>query len=363
MNYSWTVLFLCVVLPWSLDAQVIGREMSNAPVCMELPDISITYSFCEDFESMSLGDISPQGNPNWTLFNGSPSDQAFIVSAPPFGQGQALMFGTYSDVDLNLDRMIQTNARLQWKIFFPTDKTGDWGLETNNSLYALSVSYEEGVATIYESGSKVGEVAYPSDQWLKIALVFQPEENQIEFWMEGQLAWTLDDYQSHLVTDLNFYYLNWGGENEFYVDDLIYYEVSGDCNQNSFGGPVCVNNVMYSSASEALCAGYTDMEWTDGDCLTAIEDFSPSNVLRIYPNPVRNTTTAAIEFVAMESEGRLEIYSSSGELMYLTDWSTDGATGQMRLNVDIESWVTGLYLVCISTKRDRILEKLVVIED
>lgn len=339
-------------MPISLPAQVIGSVEGNFPPCQELPDVSITYSYCEDFESMSLGEISPQGNPSWTLFNESPFDQAFVVNSSPLGQGQALMFGTNSDVDLNLDRVIQSNARLEWKIFFPTDKTGDWGLETNNSLYALLVSYELGVATMYESGSKVGEVSYLSDQWLKIALVFQPDEDQIEFWMDGQLVWTINDYQSNLITDLNFFWANFGGENEFYVDDIRYYEVAEDCNQDAFGGPVCVNNVTYSFVSEALCAGYTDMEWTEGDCLTAIEGLSHSNVLRVYPNPIRDGFTLELDEGLQHSE---PLY------LEMTDVAGRGVAIEVIPSyaflhrVETITWSTGLYFYLLKDEDGRIL--------
>lgn len=361
MNYVVTLFLWGCVWIWSLHAQVIGSVEYGAPVCENLPDISISYSYCEDFEDMSLGDISPQGNPEWTLFGGPSGYQAFVVSPPPVGQGQALMFDADSDVDLNLDRMIQSNARLAWRMFFPTGKAGAWGLETTSSLYALSVYYEEEIASIYSSGSKLGEVAYPSDQWLTNALVFQPDEDQIEFWMDGQLVWILEDFQSNLLTDLNFFWANPGGGSQFYVDDVRYYEVAEDCGEDPFGGPVCVNDVLYSGASEALCDGYTDMEWTEGDCLTEIEEIDQPSMVRVFPNPVGKMTSGVVVIEALDAPGRLVIYSAQGEVKYMTEWGQEGTGRPSSQGVDVSAWVPGVYGICLSTRHDHFMQQLVVV--
>jgi hypothetical protein len=235
--------------------------------CDNIPFDIASYGDCENFEGLSLGEISPQGNPRFTLFDNDPGFQAYVVDNAPGNSGQALMFDNFSDIDYNIGRMIQSPTRLEWNIYFPTAKTGTWGLETANpSNYALEAEYANGTATLRSNGTIQTTFAYSQNTWLKTAIVFTPANNTIEFWSAGSLIHTITNFTSDLVTDLNYYYTETSSNNLFYVDDVLYYETSSDCNSVLEGEEVCVDNVSYAFESQALCAGYSSSEWTPGAC-------------------------------------------------------------------------------------------------
>ncbi len=238
--------------------------------CDNIPLNLASYSDCENFNALALGDISPQGNPRFTLFSGDPTEQATVINNAPGNPGQALKFGNFSDIDYNIGRTIQTPARLEWRMYFPIGKTGSWGLETNSpSPYGLGVDYNNGVATLFSQGNQVNTFTYSQNSWFKLALIFNPSTNSIEFWSSGSLIYTVSNFQSDKVTDLNFFYDDASSNNTFYVDDILYYETSSNCNAVLNGSAVCVNNNDYDYESEALCDGYTENEWSVGTCCTS----------------------------------------------------------------------------------------------
>ena len=243
-------------------------KTSADPGCAHCNNIPLfaTYGDCEDFDGLLLGDISPQGNPRFTLFDNDPFHQAEVVDNAPGNSGQALLFGNSSDIDYNIGRTIQTPARLEWNIYFPVGKDGSWGLETlNPDDYALVVEYENGTATV-SSGTMQTTFSYPQNVWMPTALVFSPDNNTIQLWSSGEIKFTITNYTSNKVTDLNFYYTFESTTNQFYVDDVLYYEISSDCDNEVSGGTVCVNGTTYDFESQALCAGYSPDEWTIGEC-------------------------------------------------------------------------------------------------
>ncbi len=239
--------------------------------CDNIPFDIATYGDCENFEGLSLGDISPQGNPRFTLFDNDPGFQAYVTENAPGNNGQALLFDNFSDIDYNIGRTIESPTRLEWNIYFPAGKTGSWGLETQSpTSYALVAAYDNGTATVISNGTIQTTFSYPQNTWLKTVIVFSPANNTIELWSAGEIIFTLTNFTSDKVTDLNFYFTDTSSNNLFYIDDVLYYETSSDCNDILSGDPVCVDNVSYDFESQALCNGYSVSEWTPGQCCVGL---------------------------------------------------------------------------------------------
>lgn len=71
------------------------------------------YSICDDFEKLQTGNILPQGSPKFSLFSGQAMEQATVTTEKAFSGSKSLKFTNTSDIDFNIDRIIQSPSRLE----------------------------------------------------------------------------------------------------------------------------------------------------------------------------------------------------------------------------------------------------------
>lgn len=238
-----------------------------------------SFSDCDNFDSYNNGNLTSQASPRFTLFSNNPNQEATIVSNSPQNNTKAVRIGNNTDIDYNVGnsptgRSITTTARLEWRMYLPAGKTGSWGIETNNTSYAINVSYANGTATLSSGGNVQKTFGYSQNKWLNTALIFSTDKNTIECWIEKELIYTVTNFQSDQITDLNFYGTSNSSNNEYYVDDLLYYEIKANgCISDNTYNPVCINGEEYHNANFALCSGYTDKEWVIGNCCSGTPQY------------------------------------------------------------------------------------------
>ncbi len=230
------------------------------------------FSICEDFDKLQNGNIVPQGIPKFTLFSGSPLENATVTSEKAFSGNKSLKFTNTSDIDFNIDRTIESPSRMEWMTYLDAGMTGSWGLETSNpTVYALVTRLNNRNGTVYTINSSNqletrGTFTYTPGQWLKTALVFDNIANTIEVWVNNKMIYSRTGHTSRTITDLNLYATEGSPNNLFYIDDLLYYETKIPCTCTSEYAPVCINGKDFSNSCRAACAGYTSNEWTQGPC-------------------------------------------------------------------------------------------------
>jgi hypothetical protein len=226
---------------------------------------------CTSFEEYNVGDIVPQAGNKFTLFSNLSSQNAKVTSIKSSSGGKSLLISNSSDIDYNISQSLKENqvGRLVFKMFIPSGKTGAWGLETNDP--ESYVWYMQCSANSFSVLSKYQNVSGSSlepifNKWVNVALIFQPFKNTIEIWFNNNLVGRAENYQSNLVTDLNFYFLNGSNNNEMYIDELCYREwkKDGPCTQEY--APVCIADETYGNNCIAYQAGYSDLEIRQGAC-------------------------------------------------------------------------------------------------
>jgi hypothetical protein len=230
------------------------------------------YSICEDFDKLQVGNIDPQGSPKLTLFSGSATQNALVTTEKSNSGTKSLKFTNTSDIDFNIDRAIESPSRLEWMTYMDGNKTGSWGLETNDpSYYSMITRLDNGNGTvlIFNTSNQLDTKAtftFPKGQWFKTALIFDPNAQTIEVWINNQFIYSRPNYVSAKVTDLNIYGTPNLSNNLFYIDDLLYYETKIPCLCSEEFDPVCINGQEYSNKCKAACGGYSQAEWSVGPC-------------------------------------------------------------------------------------------------
>lgn len=283
--------YYCTIIPYFGDFE--------RPECSEISfttknnkcDFCCTYpsSFydCVGFEDYNIGNITPQGSPKFTLFN-SESSNALVNSNFVLSGTKSLKFVNGSDIDYNISRSIseQIPTRLEWAMYIPKDKAGAWGLETNNTTnYPIFTYYDKGIASVFirsnNINTKVATFNYTQSTWLKSSLIFQPFENEIEFWANGKFIYKITNYTSNVIADFNMFAIPDVNYNEFYIDNICYQEFTNAFILCSDEGPkVCANDVEYTNSCYASLSGYSDCELKIGGCnndVTCPEILTPIN--------------------------------------------------------------------------------------
>lgn len=268
------------------------------------------FELCTNFDSYSVGPIVPQGSPLFTLFSNQTSQNASVTSIRSANGSKSLLISNGTNLDYNIARTLTENkvARLDWKIFIASGKSGSFSLETNTpNLYSLKVENSFGDGNLFVKEKVNGiDVLVPklsfmvkNDKWVQFSLIFQPFEDEIELWVDGKFIYKISAYSSNMITDLNFSRLENSANNEMYVDELCYKEWSHYKVCPQWILPVCVNNINYNNSCEAANDGYSVNEITNGLCGTPLctsiitpsqdENNIPVNVV-IGWNPAQNAT-------------------------------------------------------------------------
>ncbi len=72
------------------------------------------YSICEDFEILQNGNLLPQGSQKFSLLSGQQSEQTTVTTEKAFSDTKSLQFTNTSDIDFNIDRIIESPSRMEW---------------------------------------------------------------------------------------------------------------------------------------------------------------------------------------------------------------------------------------------------------
>jgi hypothetical protein len=260
-------------IPITYPSYCLQGETQVHITCLEPINESSAFEICANFDNYSDGSIIPQGSPNFTLFSGITSQNAQVVNNLSFSSNKSLKLTNGSNIDFNISREISEDdvARVQWKMYIPKGKSGKIGLETNNaSNNAFYFEVLDGQLSVFSLGNngytKVWAENLIENRWINFSIIFQPFENEIEFWMDYIPVLILKNYQSNKIEDLNFSSITNSNNNEFYIDDLCYKEWNRIFPCTAQYEPVCISYQVYGNSCEASRDGYTDNEYFYGEC-------------------------------------------------------------------------------------------------
>ena len=273
---SGNVLQACTGFSFSFNCTVgdglffdPGREIYN---CIDdgtlCENQGVDVTVCDDFDTYSLGNLSPQSGGTFTRF-ASTSGDATVVNSPSQSRNNSMWVSSNTDIDFNISQTIMEGqrARIEFAMYIPSGGSGEWGLETNNTNYGLRMQVNAGVVSIYSQQTLIASTtAGPANRWVDVAIIFQPHENEIELWWDNNFLAKLTNYQSNQITDVNFYGIDGNNNTSYYIDDICYLEWTAPLVTNTQYDPVCVNGEVYGNPSSAYSDGYTDNEWTAGEC-------------------------------------------------------------------------------------------------
>ena len=288
MKHILTFIILCSTLTIA-NTQNTG----NCSVCCSFMDSG--YTDCVDFENFNIGNLVPQASPQFTLFE-SNSNNAIVTSFPENAGNKCMYILNSGDIDYNIGRQLTEDivARLEWKMYIPSGFGGAWGLETNNPIaYPLFIAMDKNLlGTIYrtqenQTYTKLGDFQYKAGEWTSFAIVFHPNLNNFELWVNDKIVYTVTNYMSNMVTDLNIFSDNLAMPNKFYVDDLCYRETNSNIFCTLEYSPVCVNQQTYSNGCFAELSGYSECEMVAGECTSNTNEPTVREVV-FYPNPSRS---------------------------------------------------------------------------
>lgn len=239
-------------------------------------DVNSDYKKCYGFEEFSLGNIIPQGSPDFTLFSPS-SGSASVSSSRSLGGSKSLLIEMTDDIDLNIDRISLTPSRLEWSMYIPTGKTAAWGVETSNfQIYPIHMTFINGTAKVYrETGPstsiEITSFTYLPNKWMKCSLIFQPLEDEIELFIDGKFIAKSIEFTQHNITDLNFYSIQ-NTATQYYIDNICYQEIKSNFPCPTIIEYVCANGNTFNNACEAQKSGYSPCELTEGACRPYCDD-------------------------------------------------------------------------------------------
>ncbi len=260
-------------IPISYPSYCLQGETQAHITCLEPVNESSDFEICSNFDSYSLGNVVPQGSPQFTLFSGVSSQNAQVVNNLSFSANKSLKLTNGSNIDFNVSREISEDevARLQWKMFIPNGKSGRIGLETNNpannAFYFEVINGQLSVFSLGNNGyTKIWTENNVENRWINFSIIFQPFQDEIEFWLDYLPVLILKNYTSNKIEDLNLSSLTTSNNNEFYIDDLCYKEWSRTFACTAQYEPVCISYQVYGNSCEASRDGYTDNEYFDGEC-------------------------------------------------------------------------------------------------
>jgi len=281
LGYSITLqtftTYFATIIPTNgtnTNATCIGITFTTGaiPTCNVCCAYSSSVADCYNFENLSVGNLITQVEPNFTLFSPSSID-GFIVNTPVFQGVRSLsgINGTNVDYNINTTLGVSQAARTEWNILVPAGKSGSWGIETNAAnTYPLGMSFENGVATITRRAGNnnvtLATINYSPNNWMKIAVIFQPQDDEIELFINNVFVYKVVNYTSNQIGQINFAALPNKNNTEFYIDNLCYraYDINTPINNTPI--PVCVNNENFTNLGFAEAKGYSSCEVTPGTC-------------------------------------------------------------------------------------------------
>jgi hypothetical protein len=240
-----------------------------------------SFSKCYTFEDYLFLNIFPQGNPDFSVIGNSNVNNAQIVNTEVKRGSKSAKFSNNSNIDLNINRNIAENkpTRLEWWMYIPSGKSSLWHIKTNNvSISPILMEIKNGIGKIgignILSPNFIDSFPVKNDKWIKHVLIFQPDENEIEFWFDGQFIYKESSFQSNRVGQLNF--SNKGINTEYYVDEICYSEFNPLIKCSEESSPVCYNGKTYKNQCFAFFKGYTLCEnrCNDLNCDSQIELFN-----------------------------------------------------------------------------------------
>ena len=312
-----------------------------------------SFSKCFSFENYLYTNIFPQGNPDFSVIGNTTDNNALIVNTPIKRGLKSAKFSSKSNLDLNINRNIPEikPTRLEWWIYVPSSKSSHWHLKTNNiSNTPILMEIQNGIGKIgfgnILSPNFIDSFPIKNDTWIKHVLIFQPDENEIEFWFDGRFVFKESNFQSNRIGQLNFN--NKGINTEYYVDEICYSEFLPSINCSEENNPVCYNSITFKNECYALFKGYTSCEkkcndlpcddcW---DCFHYLPDDNDPSICR-FTNSY------------CEKPRQLNLKSPDMEV-YDYDWSVTGGsfnyqngTSRTSANPIIKFPSSGNYNVCM----------------
>jgi hypothetical protein len=215
-----------------------------------------------------------------------------------------------------------------------------------NSTTYKKVNYCEGAykAAIRDDNGKVYIVPPDSTtEYLLYDFTLEVGDTLGEFYYESPGEWPQLSYNDVYINQVDSVDINGTYHKRIYLEVTVWTEGIG-CAQGLFAEPYTnvsgyLGELMCMSQNDTTL--YPQVSYTS--CLTPIGiEESMNNTITLYPNPATTTLTLQTEHRLPNTDNRLQIYNTQGQLVYHSTFDIERSTPDS-YRVDISQFPTGLY--------------------
>ena len=269
----------------------------------------------DDFESYSIGDISPQASHwrTWSNVNGGAEDADVVLDFANSGSQSMLIDGSGITDQLLLIPGTPTTGvhTVQWFMYIPTGKSGYFNMQaslsTGNWAQALmggnvyfncdgASGGSGGVTGVTDCSVFDAVFTYPEDEWFKVTCIYDTDAetwamniNDVSQFVDYPFAFGSQAFFELAAID----FFSASANNEFYVDDVT-----------TSTGILSINDAEFKSFT-------------------------------IYPNPV----TDILNIKTRDAVNKVSVYNVLGKLVYTATPNALSPT------VNMSAMKTGVYFV------------------
>ena len=261
-----------------------------------------------DFDSFTLGDVSPQSSiiEKWPDPTANPTDAQvsddYSNSAPNSLLIRPQTGGIEDDILINLGNKNVGVWEIKFMMYVPTGHNGYFNIQEYESIdptsqwngeFYVGSTTSGGSAGVVSHNNLSGTASFPYDTWFEIILTVDLDNQEITATIDNNMMLNAAPYQdndgntSFQVGGVDFYSSD--ANTKFYIDDFEFYETCIEPSINDVNAPTEVCNgetVMISVASNAEEVLWFDQE-TGGNEL--------GNGSSFESDPIYNQTTFWIE--------------------------------------------------------------------
>lgn len=225
-TYKLFALSFLVLLSLALTAQNGNRE--------------ILYS--DDFESYDVGDKLAESNPTWwDTWSSTPgsAEDATILDDYASSPTKSFQITGTNDVVLDLGNQTDGVYEVEFKMYIPDGNLGYFNIlhlfAGSGSEWGIQVYFGLGGAgSLDGAGENAATFSFNYDEWIDVRTYVDLASDWCMFYINGELIheyqWSLGTFGDPGLNQLgaaNFYAWNDGGNPLYYIDDLVYTQISG----------------------------------------------------------------------------------------------------------------------------------------
>lgn len=229
-----------------------------------------------DFDSFTLGDVSPQSSDieMWPDPTASPTD-AQVSDEESFSSSNSMKLreqsgGLEDDVLVNLGNKTSGMWVFKWMMYVPAGQNAYWNIQENESIdpaaqwngeFYVGSTTSGGSAGVISHNDSSNTVAYPEDTWFEIEIIVDLDESTLTIIVDGEEFLDEETYAGNQLGAINYYSTD--ADTTFYVDDIDFEETCEMPTISDTNGPdyICEGE----STTLSVSANGDETNWYDAE--------------------------------------------------------------------------------------------------